>query len=292
MLNIRPQLFLTAIAIVALSSCKNDEIIINLPTEQEQWLNNLCSKHLSGRCADTEGGRRAASYIEEVIKDMGYSYEEQSFVFEDLGGKNILSTIKGTCDTMLVIGAHYDGAHESDGFTHYPAANDNASGVVALLSIMSDMKKRTTPTHYTIQFAFWDAEESHNGSSRRGSRYYVDQIDNKELLKFYVNLDCIGYKGDNYLWMGVYMIEAIKKYALEIKETLSIFSLDYDDSLTWDASSDCWSFKRRSIPTVSITDCSLTRYRYPLHTPQDTIDNVDTKRIKKISDALYLFFNI
>lgn len=272
----------------SLSSCQEDHLEDKVLSDEEAWLNQLCSIEFTGRCVNTDGNRRAASIICDVMNEMGFFVEHQSFVMDDIQGNNLLTTIEGSTDTLLIIGAHYDGAHGSSDFVHYPAANDNASGVVTLLSLASEIKDHNfEPPHYTIRFAFWDAEESHKGNSRRGSRFYVNTLENKEKVKLYINLDCVGYKGDDYLWMGAYPSVKIEKYVRCLRNGLSSFDLDYDDTQTWDASSDCWSFKSHAIPTISITDCSLIRHQYPIHTSNDMVSNIDVKRLINIAKAVY-----
>ena len=277
---------------ISLSCCQEEQLEVEELSEEEVWLNQLCSIEFAGRCVETDGNKRAASYIREILKGKRYVVEDQPFIMDDIQGDNLIITIKGTCDTLIVIGAHYDGAHESAGFLHFPAANDNASGVVCLISLMSKVMAYNISPHYTVQFAFWDAEESHKGNSRRGSRYFVSQLDNKDLLKLYINLDTVGYVDDDYMWMGAFQCSRSEGYINRIREGLLLFNLEYDNSMNWDACSDDWSFRLKGIPTIAITDCCLPRHQYPLHTSKDLPTNVDINKLKLISSVLFnsLFF--
>ena len=85
---------------------------------------------IGGRVASS-GLRAAADYIERELRSYRYAPERQTFEVGGHAFANIEAEIKGTKhpENILVIGAHYDTAG------NFPGANDNASGVAAVLEL-------------------------------------------------------------------------------------------------------------------------------------------------------------
>ena len=91
------------------------------------------------------------------------------------------------------MGAHYDHIGISDSLTDdriYNGADDNASGVSALLQIAKAFLDTGESPPKTIVFAFWDAEEK--GLTGSGSKYFVTSFNEISRVKAYLNLDMIG----------------------------------------------------------------------------------------------------
>ena len=89
---------------------------------------------------------KAAEYIETSFQALGYTVMSQKFVVEGKSVRNIeaIKTGKQLVDEIVIVGAHYDSAWNT------PAANDNGSGVAALLELARLMKQ--TPSSRTIRF--------------------------------------------------------------------------------------------------------------------------------------------
>lgn len=91
---------------------------------------------------------------------------------------------------QIIIGAHYD----SDG----EGANDNASGVAALLMVVNELSKNVSKLSCNVEFVLFDAEEQ----GFVGSRNYVANMSQtvKDNTLLMINVDCIA-NGDNlYVW--------------------------------------------------------------------------------------------
>jgi acetylornithine deacetylase/succinyl-diaminopimelate desuccinylase-like protein len=71
-------------------------------------------------------------YITGVLEDDGYSVNEQTFPCDGQKLRNLEVVIRGADNDAetVVVGAHYDTVRGS------PGANDNGSGVAALLELM------------------------------------------------------------------------------------------------------------------------------------------------------------
>lgn len=149
------------------------------------WGSNLAEPTLQGylrqKLVETSNGAIAA-------KDVTY----QAFSITDINkGYNIQARLnKAGTDKQVIIGAHYD----SDG----NGANDNASGVAALLKVLSYLSKDVTKLPCDIIFVLFDGEEL----GMTGSYSYVEQMSEteKENTLLMVNMDSIA-NGDNlYVW--------------------------------------------------------------------------------------------
>ena len=103
--------------------------------------------------------QNAARYIEESLKALGYNAEEPEYVVEGLKAKNISVEIRGSSlpQEIVVIGAHYDSVFGS------PGADDNGSGIAALLEIARQLQN-AAPAR-TIRLVAFVNEEPPNFQS-------------------------------------------------------------------------------------------------------------------------------
>lgn len=94
-----------------------------------------------------------ADYIEETFRALNVTVENQEVIFHGRVYRNIIATKKGRerGKPWILLGAHYDAAWGS------PGADDNASGVAALLECAHILN--STPLDRTIQFVAFTLEE-------------------------------------------------------------------------------------------------------------------------------------
>ena len=109
----------------------------------------LASDSLQGRKAGEEGGFMAAEYITAMLGEWGVEpLGDQGFLQPfTIGGcamNNILAVIPGKSKEYVVVGAHYDHVGIDTtivGDNCFNGADDNASGVSAVLQIARAVKK-------------------------------------------------------------------------------------------------------------------------------------------------------
>lgn len=123
----------------------------------------LSADDMEGRRVGSPGGEKARAYIKQRFASMGLAVVEQPFVFRkrdggEVMGVNLVVRIagKGKSDRVIVVTAHYDHLGVRDGQT-YNGADDNASGVAALLAVAAKLKSER-PRH-TIYLVALDGEE-------------------------------------------------------------------------------------------------------------------------------------
>lgn len=116
----------------------------------------------------TEYEARVTSYLAEQFVSFGYTTQVQTVPYEDYGYQTYNAIgIKDNPNTTecIVIGAHYDSIGEG--------ANDNASGIVALLQIAEKLKDADLP--FDVYFVGFGGEEQ----GLYGSKYFVSKFSTK-----------------------------------------------------------------------------------------------------------------
>lgn len=137
----------------------------------------LASPEFAGRRTGSEGSRLAQAYITGRFKQVGIApfgaAYAMPFAFSDTRGGvttaypaalNLVGQIRGSVhpERYMVVSAHYDHLGIQKGAT-YLGADDNASGVAAMLAVAAYFKRHAPQN--TIVFAAFDAEElGHHGA--------------------------------------------------------------------------------------------------------------------------------
>ena len=131
----------------------------------------------------------AALYIETQFGKLGYSTSRQSFGNDHYSFHNVIAMLPGTesPNEIIVIGAHYDTVSLS------PGADDNASGVSALLELARLFKTISLPR--TIHFiAFANEEEPFSGTENMGSRVAASRArEADEEIVAMISLESVGF---------------------------------------------------------------------------------------------------
>lgn len=263
---------------------QNEDTIV----KESVWLYTLCSEDFAGRKAGTEGNYKAFKYIFSELSKMKFPVDSQCFMINDVRFRNIIVDVPGVCDTVIVIGAHYDGANESTYTAHYPAANDNASGVVALLNIALDCSSGMVDNHYSLKLCFWDGEENNYGTPFKGSSYFAEHMGPE--CMFYVNIDTIGHKHDGNvkLYYSFLTGEKAKSYLEDRYSSDVVFAPIIHNAAT-SGSSDYVSFGKKSIPYIGFAN----EIAYPCgHNIHSTLDTPDVISLDHVNGIVHLIENM
>jgi aminopeptidase YwaD len=189
---------------------------------------------------------------------------------------NLIAEIDGRkkSDSCLVIGAHIDSVDT-------PGANDNATGVAALLEIAANLV--LYQPIFNVRLVFFGAEEI----GLHGSRYYVSRMtaDDREGCIAMINLDTIGSGGN----LGLYFSsmnpskELVDYFSTLVSETDLV---SFSDSIE---SADHAEFAAVGIESIFLMSVPADQ----IHTEKDTIDRVDMERVADITrlclEAIYGF---
>ena len=122
----------------------------------------LRSTEFEGREAGSPGGIRARRWIVEQFSSSGVTpfmaAFEHPFEFDGRHAANVIGLLDGKerMTRTFLLTAHYDHLGVRNG-AMYPGADDNASGVAALLAVLRHFKEQ--PPRHSFVVAALDAEE-------------------------------------------------------------------------------------------------------------------------------------
>jgi hypothetical protein len=159
----------------------------------------------------------AGDYIHNEFEKMGFYVEFHDWSFDDFSSRNVIATLNGTnpdSDAIFVICAHYDTVKKA------PGANDDGSGVAAVMAIASICSKYSF--NHTIRFICFSGEEVGTYGSLSYAR---DSYENEDNIIAVLNLDIIGYADTGYggriirfhhekrsAWIAEFATEISEKY--------------------------------------------------------------------------------
>ncbi len=281
-----------------------DERGRELALKLERHVETLCSNPAGRHYLEKKGLAAARDYIAAQFEASGYAVGFQSYEFDGDDYANIEVTRAGNrlADEIIVVGAHYDAVVGA------PGANDNGSGVAALLELARRFSE--VDLSRTLRFvAFVNEEPPHFLSGTMGSEVYARRAARQgENIVAMFALETIGYYRDdpgsqhyppplnlfypkqgNFLaFVGNLGSRALVTRALRAFRQHARFPSEgiaapaFIPGVDW---SDHRSFWKEGYPAVMITDTAP--YRYPwYHSAQDTPDKVDYERMVYVVDGL------
>jgi hypothetical protein len=160
------------------------------------WIDTLADPALHGRAAGSDDNRRVAGLLARALASFGFTTPAGGdhcipFTRAGVRDQNVVAHLarNGRPDAPVVLlGAHYD-AQGQRGADVYPGADDNASGVAALLEIARLLSLQKTAPGPDIVIVAFGAEER----GVVGSRAYVEAPSVPlARLSLMVNLDMVG----------------------------------------------------------------------------------------------------
>jgi Zn-dependent M28 family amino/carboxypeptidase len=256
-----------------------------------------------------KGLEEAEKYIIRTWREQGYVVNRQTYMTHGVECANLEVTCSGSSesDEIIVIGAHYDSVIEC------PGANDNGTGVAALLEI-SRLFARSDPTISVRFVAFVNEEPPFFYWGKMGSGVYAKAARERgDRIRFMVSLETIGYYSDKpgsqhyppffkyfYPEQGNFIAfvsnlrsrGAMRRAAHAFREG-SDFPLQHVATFSWVPGvswSDQLCFWKQGYRAFMVTDTALYRYRY-YHTPEDTADRVCYEPYAQCCNGLYRCFN-
>jgi hypothetical protein len=251
-----------------------------------------------------EAFAEAATFIEDALRGAGYAPQRQTFEIDGVPCANIEVEIRGTTNPndIVIIGAHYDTVAGS------PGADDNATGVAALLAIARRFA-REKPAR-TVRFvAFANEEPPFFTTDQMGSWVYAKRSRERgEHIVAMISFDAIGFYSDaEGSQQYPAMLEAVYPSTANfvafasnissrglLQQCVDVFrrhatipseggALPEDiPGIGW---SDQWSFWRHGYDAVMVTDTAL--YRNPhYHTRSDLPDTLDYEALARTTEGL------
>jgi len=245
---------------------------------------------------------KAADYIEQQLQKAGLKVERQRYEVRGQICFNLSAEVKGKSDEIVVIGAHYDSVQGA------PGANDNGSGVAAMLALARRMAK--DHPHHTLRFvAFVNEEPPYFQTYEMGSLVYAKAVKEKgEKIAAMLSIETIGCYLDDpgsqhypkpfnlfYPSEGNFIAfvgntdsaDLVKRIVGKFRNDVRFPSegaalLGSIEGVGW---SDHWSFWQMGYPALMVTDTAPFRYKW-YHTAGDTADKLDYPRTARVVEGL------
>jgi len=238
--------------------------------ESELYVTSRDLQSFQTRVYGMNGNAAAASYL----YDRASSMPELNVSFHGGELKNVIATLPGTgpdADAIVVVGAHYDSISSDP--EHAPGATDNACGAAIVLELARIMSTRTF--NHTVQFAFWNAEETDLSGS---TAFVEDATANGTNILLYFNYDSAAYDPEGRFVYDVIASESAIRAATLMAHGNTLYSIN--STLTENihtCESDHIPFRKGGYPTIT----THSESHGPAHTPGDTIEAVSFPYARK-----------
>lgn len=247
---------------------------------------------------------QTADFIENVLAAAGYCVNRQEYDCRGTSCANLEVEIPGATrpDEIVIIGAHYDSV------ANCPAANDNGSGVAAVLSLARAFSRSRNDR--TLRFvAFVNEEAPYGHTEDMGSWVYAKRCRlRNEKITAMLSLETIGYFTDEpnsqtypppigwfYPSTGNFIaFVGTTRFGKLVRQVVRAFRKHepfpsqggaMPDVMSDIGRSDHWPFWQEGYPALMVTDTA--NFRFPhYHTPEDTTDKIDFERLARVVRGL------
>ena len=281
----------------------------------------LASDELAGREAGSPAGAVAARYLETQLRLSGIDpllpggYRQpfealrcekqlkgrwevhpdslvrlRSVIHQRRSMQNILGMIPGEKPSeYVIIGAHFDHLGTdalTEGDAIYNGADDNASGVSAVLQIARAFIASGQQPERNVVFAFWDGEEL----GLLGSRHFVQSWPEMKNVKGYLNFDMIGRDKypDRPRHVVYFYTQSHPAFGEWLRRDIARHHLRLEpDYRPWDrptSGSDNASFAQLDIPVIWYHTDGHPDY----HQPTDHAERLNWDKLVEITKAAFL----
>ena len=231
------------------------------------------------RYVGSENCKKGADYIHEEFEKLGLGVYTDPWRYPKYKCRNVVATLNGTdpsSDAIFVLCAHFDTIGDS------PGANDDGSGIAAMLSIANIISKYTF--NHTLRFVATSGEEvGLYGSNDYARKAYLRD----ENIVGVLNIDTIGNtteKGGNVVYLlkperSEWLSSIIKELSVTYNEYINLSVLSIKNR-----NNDQRSFLNYGYDVIQFVQ--LARGNYPAHTPRDTIEKVNFIYLKKVTKLI------
>ena len=263
----------------------------------------LASSDMGGRRTGSDGSRKAQAFLQTRfaalgLKPFGAAYAKPFSIKAPVtpgqphagayrSAVNYIGYLAGSASAkrFIVISAHYDHLGIKNGVL-YPGADDNASGVAAMLAIAAWFKDH--PPRHSIVFAAFDGEEL----GLQGARAFLAALPfPKAQLALNLNLDMVSHNDSNQIYVaGTSYTPALTPLVAQAAARSSVaVKLGHDRSQLlagavedWTGSSDHGPFHEAGVPFLYFGVEDHADY----HAPSDTFENINQGFFTDVANLL------
>lgn len=248
----------------------------------------------------------AEKSIEGFLADIKVNFNDRVIT-----GKNIIGLIKGKddnplnppllrgTDEVVIIGAHYDHLGKDGEGNIFYGADDNGTGIAALLEIASAFSKIKDRLKRSIIFIAFDGEEW----GLQGAKAYVENpaFPHEKTIAM-LNMDTLGRNKPD----EIYIIGSLRSPDLKglndrvntssfplpsgkspelVSGEVRGFGLKLLDTIefAFDHGSDHYPFYEKGIPSIDYT----SSYHEDFHKVSDTVEKVNIDKVSKVAELIF-----
>lgn len=249
----------------------------------------------------------AAQYVAAELRGAGLTeVDVQGFERHGLRGTNVVATLRGPVDEIVVVCAHHDTAPGS------PGAYDDGGGVGVLIELARVMAREPSRTR-TLVFASFDGEEAwYTGKGQTaGSRAWIERLgpDARRIVAV-VAIEMSGWAGGSPVLHPIaypdprragrsavvapgWLVQALLSGSRDAGAPLGLG----DPFLSWIYQptvrafrarlyGDDLSFLQAGLPAVMVSDSSFSAFYPHYHQASDTADKLDGAALEAMGNGL------
>jgi len=262
----------------------------------------LSSDKMEGRETGTVGEEMAAAYISKQMGKIGLTpygvggfYQEFTFTpkahphakeasGKAITGKNVIGFLNNKAEQTIVIGAHYDhlgmgsegSLHSGDPEVHN-GADDNASGIAAMLYVAKKLKGNSDLSKYNYLFIAFSGEEK----GLWGSKSYVrNPTLTLSKVNCMINMDMVGRLDSNKLAVNGVGTSSLWRGILKEANTQNLNLVLGEPGI---GPSDHTSFYLEGIPVIHL----FTGQHVDYHKPSDDFEKVNIQGVAQVGEFVY-----
>jgi hypothetical protein len=284
-------LFLSLIFFIYLSGCQESLDRQTSIKHLYKDLDYLSSDLLEGRETGSDGARKAADYIAMRFKEIGLEPKGTEGFFQEFSftpkknphvqpdendtvkiiARNVIGIIDNQAENTIILGAHFDHLGYGDYGSLYkgdPAihngADDNASGVAALILLGNILKDRNLSNNYL--FIAFSGEEK----GLFGSNYFCkNPTIALEEVNYMINMDMVGRLNEENA-LAIHGVGTSPSWNAHL-EDIDIDSLKLITNESGIGPSDHTSFYLKDIPVLHF----FTGQHEDYHKPSDDVEKIN-----------------
>lgn len=230
---------------------------------------------VTDRLTGSKGLEQAKEYVRDQLVRAGYSPEFENWILSGYDDQNIIASKPGSIlpDEQVYVVAHLDGVR-IEAANPYPAADDNASGVAALLELARIAAGQTFDR--TLVLVFSTGEEQ----GELGIKSHLDALTSRQrgAIKAVLNVDMIGYDSNGdakmELWYGS------QQASLDLSERVAEVIREYPIHLLPEVIPGCYcadevAFRKVGLAATHQIENFYDGERNPYyHTSGDTLEHM------------------
>lgn len=270
-------------------------------SEIKESVYTLAADDMMGRETGTEGEIKASQYIMSEFVQIGVQAFPslggylQPFVFtanphfdpehgHPIGksiGHNVVGYLENGKDEWIVVGAHYDHigmggpySREPDMHAVHNGADDNASGVAAMLALARQLRSR--PLDYNVLLIAFSGEEF----GLWGSKHFIENLPiASSSIRYMLNFDMVGRMSDA-KELVVHGTGTSPIWPESLRESNETVGLKLVMKESGSGPSDHAAFYQNDIPVLFF----FTGQNEDYHKPSDDADKINYPGIHAISE--------